>query len=546
MKRAYSYVRFSTADQLKGDSQRRQVEAAEKWCKKNGVELVTTYTDLGVSAFKGKNAATGALSVFLALVKKKKIPKGSFLVVESLDRVSRDTILNAFELFIGIIKSGVKVVTLADNHIYDLEKISGGNFTDLIVSLTVLSRAHEESAMKKIRGAAVWEKKRHNLDKEKLTAKCVAWLKLAEDKKRFEIIPERAKIVQRIFDMAINGNGSFTICKTFNRERVPTFGYADTWNFSYIQNILKNRATIGEFVPGFLRDEERVLCDPVPNYYPAVVTRECFATVQQNHRVRPNHNGRSASENVFSKLVFDHATGERMYYTTKNPGESYLVSAAVNGGRAKYCAWKYVEFRALFLLVCEQAALQKSPDIESDNGAIAVAKMELDEVNKQLERLADFLATRGASETIEKKLRATEQTKRELESKVNELSNRELARPLELDKINWRDSDRLRENLRATVKKITVDAKEKWFCVEWMDGRPLHLFGVVNDMSDADIRAAESKRWKGIKMPLAELFDLAKKKGYLPKTYKPKPGNDTALIYTADNPAALIAKARSN
>ena len=538
MKRAYSYIRFSTRDQLKGDSQRRQVEAAELWCKRNGVQLVDSYRDLGKSAYRGANAATGALSVFLALVKKGKIPKGSYLVVESLDRVSRDTILNAFELFLSIIKSGIRVVTLADNHIYDLEKISGGNFQDLIVSLTMLSRAHEESALKGARIAAVWENKRRNLDKEIMTAKCPAWLRLKADRTKFELIPERAKIVQRIFSMAIAGFGSYTICKTFNKEHVKTFGYADKWNFSYVQNILKSRATIGEFVPGYMSGEERVLCDPIPDYYPPAVKRETFATVALKHKVRPNLSGRADSNNVFAKLIWDRQTGERVYYTTKNPGESYLVSAAVNGGRKKYCAWKYQEFKALFLLVCERAALQKSPAIESDNGQLAVARTELDETNKQLERLADFLATSGASETIEKKLRKLEQTKREFESKVNEFSNRELARPLELDKINWRDNDRLRENLRSTVKRITMDAERKWFCCEWLDGRPVHLFGINADVPDEEIKAAEGRHWKAAKLPLSELFDLAKRKGFLPKSYKVKPSNDFALFYSADKIAA--------
>ena len=35
---AYSYVRFSTVAQLKGDSLRRQVEACEEYCAKKGLE----------------------------------------------------------------------------------------------------------------------------------------------------------------------------------------------------------------------------------------------------------------------------------------------------------------------------------------------------------------------------------------------------------------------------------------------------------------------------------------------------------------------------
>ncbi|MEO6847619.1 MAG: recombinase family protein, partial [Chthoniobacterales bacterium] len=36
---AYSYVRFSTLDQQKGDSMRRQVERSERYAAENGLEI---------------------------------------------------------------------------------------------------------------------------------------------------------------------------------------------------------------------------------------------------------------------------------------------------------------------------------------------------------------------------------------------------------------------------------------------------------------------------------------------------------------------------
>jgi Resolvase, N terminal domain len=78
--KAYSYVRFSTPDQAKGDSYRRQSEAANEYARRHGLVLDTelTLTDLGVSAFRGANAETGALSVFLEAVKDGTIAPGSY------------------------------------------------------------------------------------------------------------------------------------------------------------------------------------------------------------------------------------------------------------------------------------------------------------------------------------------------------------------------------------------------------------------------------------------------------------------------------------
>jgi DNA invertase Pin-like site-specific DNA recombinase len=49
---AYSYIRFSTPDQIKGDSLRRQTEASHRYAAENNLTLDETLNirDLGVSA----------------------------------------------------------------------------------------------------------------------------------------------------------------------------------------------------------------------------------------------------------------------------------------------------------------------------------------------------------------------------------------------------------------------------------------------------------------------------------------------------------------
>src|SRR4051812_46296558 len=111
---AYSYCRFSSERQRKGDSIRRQIEAARVYAKAQGWTLDDSLRDEGVSAFKGKNAATGALKRFLDRIEDGTVKPKSRLLVESLDRLSRNDVTDALQLFIGIIKSGIEVITLAD------------------------------------------------------------------------------------------------------------------------------------------------------------------------------------------------------------------------------------------------------------------------------------------------------------------------------------------------------------------------------------------------------------------------------------------------
>jgi len=68
MIKAFSYVRFSSGRQAEGDSERRQIAMAEEYANKHGLELDTTFRDLGVSGFRGSNRTKGALARFIEAV----------------------------------------------------------------------------------------------------------------------------------------------------------------------------------------------------------------------------------------------------------------------------------------------------------------------------------------------------------------------------------------------------------------------------------------------------------------------------------------------
>src|SRR5438874_134307 len=92
---AFSYLRFSSPEQAKGDSVRRQDALRDAWLAKSGAVLDTSLTlhDKGVSAFTGKhrqNPDRHALAAFLKLIEAGKVPHGSYLLIENLDRLSRE------------------------------------------------------------------------------------------------------------------------------------------------------------------------------------------------------------------------------------------------------------------------------------------------------------------------------------------------------------------------------------------------------------------------------------------------------------------------
>src|ERR1017187_2160536 len=125
MARAYSYIRFSTPEQAEGDSFRRQTELSEEYALKHKLvfDRSLNLRDEGLSAFKGDNRKKGALAVFLRAVETGLVKRGSFLLVESLDRLSRDTLSVQMTLFMELVNAGLNVVTLTDNQVYNQQTI---------------------------------------------------------------------------------------------------------------------------------------------------------------------------------------------------------------------------------------------------------------------------------------------------------------------------------------------------------------------------------------------------------------------------------------
>src|SRR5687768_7149530 len=85
---AWSYLRFSSKPQERGQSIERQTQLAQRYADEHRLKLDTrTFSDLGVSAFRQKNLQAGsALHAFVAAVESGKIKKPSVLLIEQLDR----------------------------------------------------------------------------------------------------------------------------------------------------------------------------------------------------------------------------------------------------------------------------------------------------------------------------------------------------------------------------------------------------------------------------------------------------------------------------
>jgi DNA invertase Pin-like site-specific DNA recombinase len=388
--KCYSYIRFSTPDQIKGDSLPRQLEVTKEYAAKKGLVLDESlnFRDLGLSAYSGEHRTRGALGKFLELVEKGKIPKGSILIVESLDRLSREQILSAINQFMQIINQGINIVTLADGMEYSEDSINA-NMGQLLLSITIMSRAHEESAMKSKRLRSAWQAKRENLKKRKLTSISPAWLKLDKKKQVFKPITERSQLIQRVFRLYLDGNGAEKIARKLNSEKIPSWRRKNGWHKSYIQKILHNRAVLGEFQPHKMLNKKRIpVGNPIEDYYPRIISDYDFYSVQERMKANTGRGGRNGKiSNLFGYVAQCGYCGASMQYINKGKGDAYLVCD--NARRGLGCvkiSFRYDEFENAFLEYCTELNLQDILPEKDDKKTqeLAAAKEKVEELNGKL------------------------------------------------------------------------------------------------------------------------------------------------------------------
>ncbi len=304
--RAYSYVRFSSTKQRTGSSVERQVSWAKRLCEQRGIGLDDTLSigDLGVSAFRGKNRKHGGLFLFLQACKQGRVARGSYLLVESLDRLSREHPLGGFELVKELLSDhGVVILTAFPEQEYSLANYDRTCW----LMQAEFNRAYSESLAKSERGKFNWVKRRERAAEHTVSTRLPAWLKVEAG--RVVIDEPKAAAIRRVFDLAAKGFGQCTIAKKLNAAGVPPVGKSAVWHDSYVYRLLTSRAVLGEFRPH--RHEEGVGSVPagevIKGHYPRVISDALWAKCRAGVRTRRQQKGRVSAgvSNLFTGLVFE-------------------------------------------------------------------------------------------------------------------------------------------------------------------------------------------------------------------------------------------------
>ncbi len=277
MKKAYSYARFSNSCQTGGNSLERQLQIATEWYNREikplGISLDALDSYTGYSAYKGDHVKAGrGLGDFLIEIKEGRIDRGSILICENLDRISRQGPKIAESCWS---KSWTPVLTFTWST--SPKKLVLGWEDDLSTSVVVdveLGRALKESQYKSDRIGTAWKSKKLRSENGEVMTEIVPWWLLEVVGRKVvsnqvfntgKIVPneEKTRLVQEMFRLATLGLGSKMIIRRLGLT-IP---------LSTVGHTLRNRRVLGEHIPSTKGVRNG---NVIHGYYPRVVTQEEF------------------------------------------------------------------------------------------------------------------------------------------------------------------------------------------------------------------------------------------------------------------------------
>ena len=349
---AYSYIRFSTKKQAKGDSERRQEQAFEQACLLHRWNAGDALLDAGLSAYTGANVADGsALRRWIDALQAGAIPRGSVLVVEYLDRLTRLPVVEGVSLFLEIVNAGGAIYIANLLKLWSAETINSGLSSieqisqEIRISFTASQRTQE-------RILAVFAAKRAKAklkiaagETSHAAARIPFWLTAVKGE-AFEEIPEQVMIVRRVFELYLDGYGSTRIAKILNSEGLLRFN-SRPWSDWMVSNLIKSPN-----VCGILEHWDRI-GGITADYYPVVIDYSVFEQVlvilDSRNRKSGSAGGRKSKSvkcfNLFSGLIkCGDCGGPFRIFTDLEPKYNRLGCRMNTGGNCKLPKVRYSDF----------------------------------------------------------------------------------------------------------------------------------------------------------------------------------------------------------
>ncbi len=499
---AVSYVRVSSAKQTKEDRSglRRQERDYERWLQKHpeytnldGLVL----RDLGVSG--RKNVKQGALGLFIKKAEKGEIPANTCLVVESMSRLTREEPYYGIGLIRGLWDLGHNIAFTQGSWRGEILTGRESGIHGRIENALEAASFEWEDKQARINEYHTDVYKRleegdlsHYVSRKGNNGRMYPfWLDFDDKINDFVEIPEKVKLVQRIFKMGLT-MGAKKIAFILRNEGIknPANGTAKEVTEQTIRGIHKNRAVFGELTKKGTTFRK----------FPVIVSLEEFNAVQVATKLRSTFTGNPTANNklvnLFQGALFCGACGGRIDVVNKKR------DACINKGE-KNGLKKEVSYRQMF---CHHGR-NKTSECTVRN---AVPYMyEHSGVDNELTILKQIQTFRWAEYFTDEK--HEEELKVQINKRNNFLKQRNQAKD-QIDKYD-RAEEKYIEEGEILPKAIREKRKEAYAKYEELDGK---YNRAVLDIQNLKRKKTGKQAEKDIKFRVQEFlnkgrFDVSKR-----------------------------------
>jgi DNA invertase Pin-like site-specific DNA recombinase len=500
--KALAYLRWSTDDQTAGNSLERQTANVEAYCQRNALELIETLADDGLSAFKGEHLSRGKLGQLLAKADKGRY-RGFCLVVEQMDRLSRQGIDETWQLVRRILKNGIELHITQQNRVVR----SLDDLPTVIMQAVESFSAQEYSRKLKERVSAAWSDKKHKGENGvSITSKLPAWLDGVTGQP-ITVNATKADIVRQIFELASQGIGKRLIARRLNEKGVPTFSRgkrkAKIWGHSYIEKILHNRAVLGDYQPYVGKGSERKPDGDVRiGFYPAIIKPDLWQRAQESLSSRrtitaggevtglyPGKTGKL--HNLFTGLIFEWISIDEwssktlpMHYVDKGKRSRPKLTIEKTSDIDKPHAIDYADFEPNFLRFLDQLDWTSILDASDTTNlrqveeSIAHISLDIERAETQIQKITDLLIDTPSKALKDRLLQTEAEIERyriaredaikhlgDVRRKHQDLLSTDIVFARLAKATDFETRARLRQEIRRKVKRIDV----------WFPGPPGHI-----------------------------------------------------------------------
>ena len=323
------YCRLSRDDEQDGlsGSIKNQQAILEKYAQENGFQNTRVFIDDGWS---GTNFARPAFTEIMELAEKGLI---GTLIVKDHSRLGRNRLIVGQLLEEGFDNLGVRYIAIMDN----IDTAKG--ISQIVPMQDLFNEWHAQNTSQKVRNVF----KSKGMSGAPLTTKPpFGYLKAPEDKNRWIVDEDAAKIVRQIFAWCVDGLGPTQIAKRLKAAKVltPTEHWVSigrncskppavpyNWCSATVADILGKQEYCGDTVNfrstrKSFKNKKKIERPPeewkiFENTHPAIIDREVFDLVQElrKHRRRPTKSG---IVSPFSGLLYCADCGEKLYYSFSN------------------------------------------------------------------------------------------------------------------------------------------------------------------------------------------------------------------------------------